>query len=106
MEMELVQVGLLDATAVQNQDPLNPLYRKYFPHGVAHFLGLDVHDVGNHYSLIPNNAVLTCEPGIYIQEEGLGIRIENDIVVKSDGNHIDLFKDCPIEVSEIEDLMN
>jgi Xaa-Pro aminopeptidase len=106
MEMELVQVGLLDATAVQNQDPMNPLYRKYFPHGVAHFLGLDVHDVGNHYSLIPNNAVLTCEPGIYIQEEGLGIRIENDIVVKSDGIHIDLFKDCPIEVSEIEDLMN
>lgn len=106
MEMELVQVGLLDATAVQNQDPMNPLYRKYFPHGVAHFLGLDVHDVGNHYAKIPNNAVLTCEPGIYIQEEGLGIRIENDIVVKSDGNHIDLFKDCPIEVAEIEALMN
>lgn len=106
MEKELIQVGLLDATAVQNQDPMNPLYRKYFPHGVAHFLGLDVHDVGNHYAKLPNNAVLTCEPGIYIQEEGLGIRIENDIVIKSDGNHIDLFKNCPIEVSEIEDLMN
>jgi Xaa-Pro aminopeptidase len=105
MESELIQMGLLDKNEVLNQDPNNPLYRKYFPHGVAHFLGLDVHDVGNHYAILPENAVLTCEPGIYIQDEGIGIRIENDILLKSNGKHIDFLSHCPIEVEEIESLM-
>lgn len=106
MESELIQIGLLDKNEVLNQDPNNPLYRKYFPHGVAHFLGLDVHDVGNHYEVLPENAVLTCEPGIYIQEEGIGIRIENDILLKSSGSHIDFLDNCPIEIEEIESIMH
>ncbi len=106
MESELIQIGLLDKNEVLKQDPNNPLYRKYFPHGVAHFLGLDVHDVGNHYEILPENAVLTCEPGIYIQDEGIGIRIENDILLKSNGVHIDFLNNCPIEVEEIETLMH
>lgn len=105
MESKLIEIGLLDATEVKHQDPNNPLYRKYFPHGVSHFLGLDVHDVGNHYVKLAENSVLTNEPGIYIMDEGLGVRIENDIVVSSQGN-IDLLEHCPIEIEEIEDLMN
>lgn len=105
MERKLIEIGLLDKTDVANQDPNNPLYRKYFPHGLGHFLGLDVHDVGNHYLKMPENAVITNEPGIYIWDENLGVRIENDLIVSSKGV-IDLMVACPIEVEEIEDLMN
>jgi Xaa-Pro aminopeptidase len=105
MEKKLVEIGLLDATEVQNQDPNNPLYKKYFPHGLGHFLGLDVHDIGNQYHKMPENAVVTNEPGIYIWDEKLGVRIENDIVVSSQGI-IDLLANCPIELEEIEDLMH
>ena len=105
MEEKLIEIGLLDKTEVKNQDPNNPLYRKYFPHGLGHYLGLDVHDIGNQYLKMPENSVITNEPGIYIWSENLGIRIENDLVVKSNGV-FDLMENCPIEIEEIEDLMN
>ena len=78
---------------------------KYFPHGTSHFLGLDVHDIGNRYAKMEENMCFTIEPGIYIREENIGIRIENDFIVKS-GKNIDLMKNIPIEIEEIEDLMN
>lgn len=74
-------------------------------HGTSHSLGLDVHDLANRYEKMKAGMVFTCEPGIYIQEEGLGIRIENDILITKNGN-IDLMKDIPIEAEEIEELMN
>ena len=105
MESELVKLGLLDKHDVQKQDPKKPLYRKYFMHGTSHYLGLDVHDVGNFEWPMREGMVFTCEPGIYILEEELGIRLENDILVTADGPK-DLMKNIPIEIEEIEDLMN
>ena len=105
MEKELIGLGLLDAKAVKNQNPDDPLYKKYFMHGVSHHLGLDVHDFGNKYRKFEEGMVFTCEPGIYIKEEGIGIRLENDILITQDGP-VDLMKNIPIEPEEIEDLMN
>lgn len=105
MESELIGLGLLDKDAVQKQDPENPLYKKYFMHGTSHFMGIDVHDIGNRYAPMQVGNVFTCEPGIYIPEEKIGIRIENDILITENGT-IDLMEDIPIEVEEIEDLMN
>ncbi|MFY7860906.1 MAG: M24 family metallopeptidase, partial [Chitinophagales bacterium] len=105
MEEKLIEIGILNVNDVKNQDPNNPLFRKYFPHGLGHFLGLDVHDVGNHYHKIPENSVITNEPGIYIWDEKLGVRLENDLIVSSEGV-VDLLESCPIEAEEIEDLMN
>ena len=105
MESELIKLGLLDRHSVQKQDPKKPLYRKYFMHGTSHYLGLDVHDVGNFEWPMKEGMVFTCEPGIYILEEELGIRLENDILVTADGPK-DLMKNIPIEIEEIEDLMN
>lgn len=105
MEKELVGLGLLTDKDIANQNPAVPAYKKYFPHGTSHFLGLDVHDIGNRYEVMQPGMVFTCEPGIYIPEENIGIRIENDILV-TDGDPIDLMKDIPREVEEIEDIMN
>ena len=105
MEIELIGLGLLDKNDVQKQDPTNPLYKKYFMHGTSHFLGLDVHDVGRTDRPIEAGMVFTCEPGIYILKEGLGIRLENDILVTESGPD-DLMKKIPIEIEEIEELMN
>ncbi|CAN5389547.1 aminopeptidase P family protein [soil metagenome] len=105
MESELINLGLIDKTDVKNQDSKNPLYKKYFMHGTSHHLGLDVHDVGNIYRKIEKNMVFTVEPGIYIPEEGLGIRLENNVVVNED-SVLDLMKNIPLEIEEIEDLMN
>ncbi len=105
MEEEIIRLGLIDAEAVKNQDPDKPLYKKYFMHGTSHHLGLDVHDVSPSNYPLPSGAVLTVEPGIYIREENLGIRLENDIVITENGN-IDLMANIPIEVEELEDLMN
>lgn len=105
MESELVGLGLLKSQDIAAQDPKKPLYKKYFPHGTSHFLGLDVHDVGHRYRPMEAGMVFTCEPGIYIAEEGIGIRLENDILV-THGDPIDLMKNIPVEADEIEALMN
>ena len=105
MQEELINLGLFDMHDVKNQDPKHPLYKKYFMHGTSHSLGLDVHDVGDTSTPMKSGMVFTCEPGIYIQEEGLGIRLENDILVM-DGNPHDLMRNIPIELDEIETLMH
>jgi Xaa-Pro aminopeptidase len=105
IEKECVDLGLFTMDQVKNQDKANPLYRKYFFHGVSHFLGIDVHDIGNHYKPIVENMIFTCEPGIYIKEEGIGVRIEGDMLITK-GEPIDLLGNVPIEVEEIEDIMN
>lgn len=105
MESELIGLGLLDKTDVKNQNPDAPLYKKYFMHGTSHFLGLDVHDVGLWNEPIQEGMVFTVEPGIYIREESLGIRLENDIVVTRDGQD-DMFKDIPVEADAVEELMD
>ena len=105
MESELVGLGLLDAADIKNQDKNFPAYKRYFMHGTSHHLGLDVHDRGSRYDPIQAGMVFTCEPGIYIPEEDLGIRLENDILV-TDHGPIDLMAEIPIEAEEIEELMN
>jgi Xaa-Pro aminopeptidase len=105
MESELIGLGLISKDDVAKQDPESPAYRKYFPHGTSHFLGLDVHDVGNKYQRFEPGMVFTCEPGIYIREEGLGIRLENNILITKNGN-LDLMEHIPIEADEIEELMH
>jgi Xaa-Pro aminopeptidase len=104
MQNELINLGLLNESDVKNQDPDKPLYKKYFMHGTSHFLGLDVHDVGNKYRPFEPGMVFTCEPGIYIREEGLGIRLENDILVTAHGP-VDLMKNIPLELEDIEACM-
>lgn len=104
MEEELNGLGLLKKAAVKKQDPDKPLYKKYFMHGTSHHLGIDVHDLGTRFAPIQAGMVFTCEPGIYIPEENIGIRIENDILV-TDGKPIDLMEMIPSEVKEIEALM-
>ncbi|GAB3703299.1 aminopeptidase P family protein [Spirosoma flavus] len=105
MESELIGLGLLDSHDVAKQDPDAPLYKKYFMHGTSHFLGLDVHDVGNKYRKMEPGMVFTVEPGIYIREESLGIRLENNVLITESGN-IDLMANIPLEADEIESLMN
>lgn len=104
MEKELVGLGLLTMNDIKNQKPEWPAYKKYFMHGTSHFLGLDVHDVGDFNRRLEPGMVFTCEPGIYIPEEGLGIRLENDILV-TDGAPVDLMASIPLEADEIEELM-
>ncbi len=105
MEKELIALGLIDKTDIKNQDPKNPAYKKYFMHGTSHHIGLDVHDVPNIYQEMKEGMVFTVEPGIYIREESLGIRLENDVVITKDGT-FDLMRNIPIEADEIEELMN
>lgn len=106
MESELVKLKLIDATDIKNQNPDWPAYKKYFMHGTSHFIGLDTHDVGLWNEPIQAGMVFTCEPGIYIQEEGLGIRLEDNLVVQENGAPFNLMRDIPIEADEIEALMN
>jgi Xaa-Pro aminopeptidase len=105
MEAELIKLELLDKHDVKKQDPKNPLFKKYFMHGTSHSIGLDVHDVGSFETPMKDGMIFTCEPGIYILEEELGIRLENDILITTNGPN-DLMKNIPIEVDEIEELMN
>lgn len=105
MEAELVRLGLISAKDAKAQGPDKPLVRKYFMHGVSHHLGLDVHDVCPPHEPFAEGNVFTIEPGIYIREEGLGVRIENDVLLGKDKN-IDLMASIPIEADEIEELMN
>jgi Xaa-Pro aminopeptidase len=83
---------------------MNPLFTQYFMHGTSHFIGLDVHDVGSKQTPLKEGMVLTCEPGLYIEEEGIGIRIETDILITENGP-VDLMADFPVEIEEIEELM-
>lgn len=105
MEGELIELGLIDKTDVKNQNPEWPAYKKYFMHGTSHYIGLDVHDVGSWTTDMKVGNVFTCEPGIYIPEEGLGIRLEDDLVV-TDNGLINLTKNIPIEIDAVEDFMN
>lgn len=104
-ERELIKLKLIDKTDLKNQNPAKPLFMKYFMHGTGHHLGLDVHDTGNMFNKMQAGMVWTVEPGIYIKEEGLGIRLENNVVIEKNGVK-DLMKNIPVEAEEIEDLMN
>lgn len=104
MEKELIKLGLLTQEKVNKQNPDQPLYTRYLMHGITHFIGLDVHDVGGKYEPFKKGMVLTCEPAIYIKEENIGIRIENNIMV--DNQPVDLTANIPREVDEIEKLMS
>lgn len=105
MTEQLVNLGLLSTADVKNQNPAWPAYKKYFMHGTSHHLGIDVHDFAGRYTSFAAGNILTVEPGIYIPEEGLGIRLENNILITATGN-IDLMADIPVEAAEIEDIMN
>lgn len=105
MEKELVDLGLITIDDIKQQNPDWPAYKKYFMHGTSHYIGLDTHDYGPWNAPIPEGSVFTVEPGIYILEEDLGIRLEDDYVIHKDG-HTNLMGNIPIEADEIEDLMN
>ena len=105
MEKELLALKLIDKTDIKNQDPAWPAYKKYFMHGTSHYLGLDTHDVGLWNAPIKENMVFTVEPGIYIPQENLGIRLEDNLVVQKKGAPFNLMANIPIEAEEIETLM-
>jgi Xaa-Pro aminopeptidase len=105
MEKELLDLGLIDKTDIKNQDPDWPAYKKYFMHGTSHHLGLDVHDVASIYAKFEPGMVFTVEPGIYVPAEGIGVRLEDNIVINKNG-HTNLMANIPIEADEIEELMN
>jgi Xaa-Pro aminopeptidase len=106
MEIELISLGLISQEDVQNQDPAWPAYKKYFMHGTSHYIGLDTHDLGLWTKPMRAGMAFTVEPGIYIPEENLGIRLEDDVVVQETGEPFNLMGNIPIEVEEIEELMN
>ena len=106
MTSELLGLGLIDKADVQNEDPKWPAYKKYFMHGTSHHIGLDTHDYGLLHEPMQANMVFTVEPGIYIPKEGFGIRLEDDVVIKEHGQPHNLMRNIPIEVEEIEALMN
>ena len=106
MTSELLGLGLIDKVDVAHQDPNRPAYKKYFMHGTAHHIGLDTHDYGLLHLPMEANMVFTVEPGIYIPEEGFGIRLEDDVVIQKEGEPLNLMQSIPIEAEEIEALMN
>ncbi|MFD1062750.1 aminopeptidase P family protein [Winogradskyella litorisediminis] len=106
MTSELLGLGLLDKADVQNENPDWPAYKKYFMHGTSHHIGLDTHDYGLLHEPMQANQVFTVEPGIYIPDEGFGIRLEDDVVIQESGEPFNLMRNIPIEAEEIEDLMN
>jgi Xaa-Pro aminopeptidase len=106
MTAELLALGLLDPADVKNQDPNKPAYKKYFMHGTSHHIGLDTHDYGVLKTPMKAGMVFTVEPGIYIPEEGIGIRLEDNVVIQEKGDPINLMAHIPITIAEIEALMN
>ncbi|PRX57028.1 aminopeptidase P N-terminal domain-containing protein [Flagellimonas meridianipacifica] len=106
MTSELLGLGLLDKADIQNENKDWPAYKKYFMHGTSHHIGLDTHDYGELKTPMKPNMVFTVEPGIYVPDEGFGIRIEDDVVIQENGAALNLMKNIPIEVEEIEALMN
>lgn len=105
MEKELIDLKLLTLDDIKKQNPAWPAFKKYYMHGTSHFLGLDVHDVGMRYEPMQAGMMFSCEPGIYIPEEGIGIRLENEILITENGC-IDLMEHIPLEADHIEELMN
>lgn len=105
MEKELIDLNLLTLDDIKKQNPAWPAFKKYYMHGTSHFLGLDVHDVGMRYEPMQAGMMFSCEPGIYIPEEGIGIRLENEILITENGC-IDLMEHIPLEADHIEELMN
>lgn len=99
-----IQIGLLKESDVKNEDLENRAYRKYLYHGISHHLGIDVHDLGTRTEPVRAGMLFTIEPGIYIEEEKMGVRLENNVWITEDGNE-DLFKNIPIEAEDIERLM-
>ena len=106
MTSELIGLGLINKVDVQNENPDWPAYKKYFMHGTSHHLGLDTHDYGLLHEPMQANMVFTVEPGIYIPKEGYGIRLEDDVVIQKSGEPFNLMRNIPIEVEEIEMIMN
>jgi len=106
MTKELLNIRLIDKVDIKNETKKNPAYKKYFMHGTSHHLGLDTHDYGLLEDPFQENMVFTVEPGIYIPKEGFGVRLEDDVVIKSKGDPTNLMVDIPIEAEEIEDIMN
>jgi Xaa-Pro aminopeptidase len=104
MERELVDLRLFTAKEAKEQGPEKALLKKYYPHSTSHHMGLDVHDVSPAHEPFAVGMVMTIEPGIYIREEGFGIRLEDDFLIGQNGN-LDLMADIPIEADEIEALM-
>jgi Xaa-Pro aminopeptidase len=105
MEKELIGLKLLTPDDIRKQNPTWPAFKKYYMHGTSHFLGIDVHDVGMRYEPMQAGMTFSCEPGIYIPEEGIGVRLENEILITKDGC-VDLMEHIPIEADHIEELMN
>lgn len=103
-EDEHIELGLYTLEEAQAAPADAPLWKKYYPHGTSHFLGLDVHDVGSRDEILRPGMVLTCEPGIYIRSEGIGIRLENDLLITEQAPQ-NLTADIPIEIADIENLM-
>jgi Xaa-Pro aminopeptidase len=106
MTRELLGLGLIDKADVKNENPDWPAYKKYFMHGTSHHMGLDTHDYGLLWEPMKANMVFTVEPGIYIPEEGFGIRLEDDVVIQETGAPFNLMRNIPILADEIEDIMN
>jgi len=106
MTSELLGLGLLDKADVQNENTDWPAYKKYFMHGTSHHMGLDTHDYGILWESMQANQIFTVEPGIYIPDEGFGIRLEDDVVIQASGEPFNLMRNIPIEAAEIEDIMN
>ncbi len=106
MEEQLVNLKLITLDDIKKQNPDWPAYKKYFMHGTSHFIGLDTHDVGIWHEPIKAGMVFTCEPGIYIPDENLGVRLEDDLVVQEEGEPFNLMSDIPLNAEEIEEKMN
>ena len=106
MTSELLDLGLLDKADVQHENPDWPAYKKYFMHGTSHHIGLDTHDYGLLHEPMKANQVFTVEPGIYLPDENMGIRLEDDVVIQEQGSPKNLMANIPIEIEEIEDIMN
>ena len=103
MQEKMIELGLFSQDEIDNYKGEEPIYKRYFMHGTAHFIGLDVHDVGSKQTVFIEGMLLSCEPGLYIEEEGIGIRIETDILVAD--NPIDLMSDFPLSIEHIERIM-
>jgi Xaa-Pro aminopeptidase len=106
MTSELIDLKLLDKSDIQQQSKDKPAYKKYFMHGTSHHMGLDTHDYGLLEEPMEENMVFTVEPGIYLPTEGFGIRLEDDVIIQKTGEPINMMRDIPIEIDEIENLMN